>query len=124
MLSLVSRDWWVFALRGVLGLVQAEEQPQLAKVLAELADFIAAHVDMPALRFTSDLTVAQNPAHVVFTGVTQTQNHIFQLNTLILNCAGNAAKLITPAQINAIPSTLPAGMLSPSHTTDTAATTT
>jgi cobyrinic acid a,c-diamide synthase len=49
-----------------LGLVQAEEQPQLAKVLAELADFIAAHVDMAALRAmaarprTADVVELQN----------------------------------------------------------------
>jgi cobyrinic acid a,c-diamide synthase len=33
-----------------LGLVQAEEQPRLAQTLAEMADFIAAHVDLAALR--------------------------------------------------------------------------
>ncbi|SDH77744.1 hydrogenobyrinic acid a,c-diamide synthase (glutamine-hydrolysing) /cobyrinate a,c-diamide synthase [Bradyrhizobium lablabi] len=33
-----------------LGLVQAEEQPRLAQILAEMASFIAAHVDLPALR--------------------------------------------------------------------------
>lgn len=33
-----------------LGLVQAEEQPRLAQILSEMADFIAAHVDLKALR--------------------------------------------------------------------------
>lgn len=33
-----------------LGLVQAEEQPWLAETLAEMADFVAAHVDLTALR--------------------------------------------------------------------------
>jgi len=33
-----------------LGLVQAEEQPRLAEVLAELADFVAEHIDLTALR--------------------------------------------------------------------------
>jgi len=33
-----------------LGLVQAEEQPRLAQILTEMASFIAAHVDLTALR--------------------------------------------------------------------------
>lgn len=33
-----------------LGLVQAEEQPRLAQILSEMADFITAHVDLTALR--------------------------------------------------------------------------
>lgn len=33
-----------------LGLVQAEEQPRLAQTLTEMADFIAAHVDLAAIR--------------------------------------------------------------------------
>jgi cobyrinic acid a,c-diamide synthase len=33
-----------------LGLVQAEEQPRLAQILSEMADFVAAHVDLAALR--------------------------------------------------------------------------
>ncbi len=33
-----------------LGLVQAEEQPRLAKILAEMADFVAEHIDLAALR--------------------------------------------------------------------------
>jgi cobyrinic acid a,c-diamide synthase len=33
-----------------LGLVQAEEQPRLVEILAELADFISAHIDLLALR--------------------------------------------------------------------------
>jgi cobyrinic acid a,c-diamide synthase len=33
-----------------LGLVQAEEQPRLAQILAEIADFVAEHVDLAALR--------------------------------------------------------------------------
>jgi cobyrinic acid a,c-diamide synthase len=33
-----------------LGLVQAEEQPRLAQTLTEMADFVAAHVDLAALR--------------------------------------------------------------------------
>jgi cobyrinic acid a,c-diamide synthase len=33
-----------------LGLVQAEEQPRLAQTLAEMAEFVAAHVDLAALR--------------------------------------------------------------------------
>jgi cobyrinic acid a,c-diamide synthase len=33
-----------------LGLVQAEEQPRLAQILAEMADFVAGHVDLAVLR--------------------------------------------------------------------------
>ena len=33
-----------------LGLVQAEEQPRLAQILAEMAGFVATHVDLTALR--------------------------------------------------------------------------
>ena len=33
-----------------LGLVQAEEQPRLVQILSEMADFVAAHVDLAALR--------------------------------------------------------------------------
>jgi cobyrinic acid a,c-diamide synthase len=33
-----------------LGLVQAEEQPRLTQILSEMASFIAAHVDLAALR--------------------------------------------------------------------------
>lgn len=33
-----------------LGLVQAEEQPRLAPILAEMADFVTEHIDLPALR--------------------------------------------------------------------------
>jgi len=33
-----------------LGLVQAEEQPRLAQILAEMADFVSKHVDLAALR--------------------------------------------------------------------------
>jgi cobyrinic acid a,c-diamide synthase len=33
-----------------LGLVQAEEQPRLAQILSEMADFVSKHVDLTALR--------------------------------------------------------------------------
>lgn len=49
-----------------LGLVQAEEQPRLAQILAEMASFIAAHVDLTTLRAlaaqtpTADAAARQN----------------------------------------------------------------
>jgi cobyrinic acid a,c-diamide synthase len=43
-----------------LGLVQAEEQPRLAQILTEMADFIAAHVDLAALRAIAAQTPTAN----------------------------------------------------------------
>jgi cobyrinic acid a,c-diamide synthase len=47
-----------------LGLVQAEEQPRLAQILADMADFIAAHVDLTALRAIAAQTPTANAAGV------------------------------------------------------------
>lgn len=47
-----------------LGLVQAEEQPRLAQILAEMADFIAKHVDLTALRAMAAQTPTANAAGV------------------------------------------------------------
>jgi cobyrinic acid a,c-diamide synthase len=47
-----------------LGLVQAEEQPRLAQILAEMADFIAKHVDLTALRDIAARTPTANAASV------------------------------------------------------------
>jgi cobyrinic acid a,c-diamide synthase len=47
-----------------LGLVQAEEQPRLAQILAEMADFIAAHVDVTALRAIAALTSTPDAAGI------------------------------------------------------------
>ncbi len=43
-----------------LGLVQAEEQPRLAQTLAEMAAFIAEHIDLAALRAIAAQTHAAN----------------------------------------------------------------
>jgi cobyrinic acid a,c-diamide synthase len=43
-----------------LGLVQAEEQPRLAQILTEMADFIAKHVDLTALRAIAAQTSTAN----------------------------------------------------------------
>jgi cobyrinic acid a,c-diamide synthase len=43
-----------------LGLVQAEEQPRLAQILAEMADFVTAHVDLTALRAIAARTPTAN----------------------------------------------------------------
>ena len=43
-----------------LGLVQAEEQPRLAQILSEMAGFIAAHVDLKALRAIAAQTSTAN----------------------------------------------------------------
>ncbi|WP_197681369.1 cobyrinate a,c-diamide synthase [Afipia sp. GAS231] len=47
-----------------LGLVQAEEQPRLAQILSEMADFIAAHVDLKALRAIATQTQTADAAGV------------------------------------------------------------
>ena len=47
-----------------LGLVQAEEQPRLAQILLEMADFVAAHVDLAALRAIAVQTHGANAAAV------------------------------------------------------------
>jgi cobyrinic acid a,c-diamide synthase len=47
-----------------LGLVQAEEQPRLAQTLAEMAAFIAEHVDLAALRAIAAQTHAANAGAV------------------------------------------------------------
>ena len=47
-----------------LGLVQAEEQPRLAQILAEMADFVSKHVDLATLRaIASQTKMAGTPAH-------------------------------------------------------------
>lgn len=47
-----------------LGLVQAEEQPRLAQILAEMADFVSKHVDLATLRaIASQAKMAGTPAH-------------------------------------------------------------
>jgi cobyrinic acid a,c-diamide synthase len=45
-----------------LGLVQAEEQPRLAQILTEMADFIAKHVDLTELRVIAAQTKAAGTA--------------------------------------------------------------
>lgn len=47
-----------------LGLVQAEEQPRLAQILSEMADFVAAHVDLAALRAIAARTQSADAAGV------------------------------------------------------------
>jgi cobyrinic acid a,c-diamide synthase len=47
-----------------LGLVQAEEQPRLAQILSEMADFVAAHVELAALRAIAAQTHKANPGAV------------------------------------------------------------
>lgn len=47
-----------------LGLVQAEEQPRLAQILPGMADFVAKHVDLAALRALAASTSAPNAASV------------------------------------------------------------
>lgn len=47
-----------------LGLVQAEEQPRLAQILTEMADFVAAHVDLAALRAIAAQTQTAEAAGV------------------------------------------------------------
>ncbi|MEO8317025.1 MAG: cobyrinate a,c-diamide synthase [Bradyrhizobium sp.] len=47
-----------------LGLVQAEEQPRLAQILLEMADFVAAHVDLAVLRAIAAQTHMANAAAV------------------------------------------------------------
>jgi cobyrinic acid a,c-diamide synthase len=48
-----------------LGLVQAEEQPRLTQILSEIADFIAAHLDLSALRAIAARTSTAAAAGVI-----------------------------------------------------------